>query len=125
MEMNAEPLWYRFLERVHPTSADREFASVEFELTLTSTPRCSKRRNPDASTITLYVPAGIRGKTYPPSALVVVSRERPVAGLIAVTFAPTIAAPLWSATVPAIVPVGSAARASMVARSNNAERPAL
>ncbi len=33
MEMNAEPLWYRFLERVHPTSADREFASVEFELT--------------------------------------------------------------------------------------------
>jgi hypothetical protein len=32
MEMKTEPLWYRFLERVHPTSVDGEFASVEFEL---------------------------------------------------------------------------------------------
>ncbi len=32
MEITTEPLWYRFLEHVHPTSADGEFASVEFEL---------------------------------------------------------------------------------------------
>ncbi|MBW9065993.1 hypothetical protein JNB71_22045 [Rhizobium herbae] len=32
MEMKTEPLWYRFLERVHPTSVDGEFASLEFEL---------------------------------------------------------------------------------------------
>lgn len=32
MEINAEPLWWVFLERFQPTSVDCEFASIEFEL---------------------------------------------------------------------------------------------
>ncbi|WP_341487172.1 hypothetical protein [Pararhizobium sp. A13] len=32
MERKADPVWYPFLERIHPPSLDREFASVEFEL---------------------------------------------------------------------------------------------
>jgi hypothetical protein len=32
MEMNAEPLWWAFLERLQPPSLDREFSSTEFEL---------------------------------------------------------------------------------------------
>jgi hypothetical protein len=32
MEMNAEPLWWAFLERLQPPSPDREFSSTEFEL---------------------------------------------------------------------------------------------
>lgn len=32
MEMNAEPPWWAFLERLQPSSLDREFFSTEFEL---------------------------------------------------------------------------------------------
>lgn len=32
METNTEPRWYAFLERLQPTSLDREFVSIEFEL---------------------------------------------------------------------------------------------
>ncbi|CAN7672307.1 hypothetical protein LJR238_005347 [Pararhizobium sp. LjRoot238] len=32
MVMKADPVWYPFLERIHPPSPDREFASIEFEL---------------------------------------------------------------------------------------------
>ena len=32
MVMKADPVWYSFLERVHPPALDREFDSIEFEL---------------------------------------------------------------------------------------------
>jgi hypothetical protein len=32
METNTEPRWCAFLERLQPTSLDREFVSIEFEL---------------------------------------------------------------------------------------------
>lgn len=32
MVVKADPVWYSFLERIHPPSLDREFVPIEFEL---------------------------------------------------------------------------------------------
>ncbi|CAN7562470.1 hypothetical protein LJR255_004009 [Pararhizobium sp. LjRoot255] len=32
MKIKTDPIWYSLLERIHPPSLDREFASIEFEL---------------------------------------------------------------------------------------------
>src|SRR6267154_4539912 len=48
-----------------------------------------------------------------PLSAVVVSRRRPVEGLVTVTFAPTICAPFWSRIVPTIPPCVVCAKTSL------------
>src|SRR5713101_6471402 len=79
-------------------------------------PFCSYRLKPPDSTARLYIPTGSNGNTKPPFEPVTASRVRPVALLVTPILAPTTAAPLGSRTVPAIVPVGSAALATKHSR---------
>src|SRR5215469_15693791 len=61
--------------------------------------------NPDASTVTVYLPGKILGKLYVPAEVVAIFVETPVSLLIAVTCAFATEAPAGSRTWPLSVPV--------------------
>ena len=72
--------------------------------TSTSTPLCSVTRKPFASARIVYVPGVTFTATYCPALSVVKGRETPRATSSTVTAAPGITPPVWSKTVPWMLP---------------------
>ena len=70
-----------------------------------STPSFFRVLKPGISNVSVYVPGGMAGKRYCPSALVTAVWTPIIAGLFAVTVTPGRTAPLVSETLPLMVPV--------------------